>query len=83
MRITYRTLAAAIQQMTAEQQDCDVTYEDYEGECRAVTLRICGENHDSLDDYHPVLMEFEEDEEGPVVRYTMQQLCDANEIAIL
>lgn len=56
MRISYRTLAALIGMMTEEQKDSDVTVEDAgQKECFAAELRICGENHDSLDHGHPVI----------------------------
>lgn len=56
MRITYRTLANLIQRMTPEQLDSDLTVEISEmGECFHAELRICGDNHDSLDPEHPVI----------------------------
>ena len=56
MRITYRTLAQLIEKMSDEQKDCDVTVEDgIENECYHAELRISAENHDSLDDNHPVI----------------------------
>ena len=56
MRITYRTLAKLIDQMSEEQKDSDLTIEDcIQQECFAATLRIAGENHDSLEDGHPVI----------------------------
>ena len=58
MRITYRTLASLIGKMNPEQLDSDVTIELYDGEgaeCYAAHLLICNNNHDSLDDGHPVI----------------------------
>lgn len=58
IRITYRTLAKLIDRMSDEQKDCDVTAEVFDGEnteCFAASLRICNDDHDSLDDHHPVL----------------------------
>lgn len=66
MRITYRTLAALIGRMDDEQKDSDVTMElvtEQGSECYPAELRICGENHDSLDDGHPVLMEIDPETE--------------------
>lgn len=57
-QITYRTLAGLIACMTDEQKDTYVTVEIYDGqdtECFSGKLLICGDNHDSLDDYHPVI----------------------------
>jgi hypothetical protein len=54
MRITYRTLNALIDKMSDEQKDSDVTVE-FDDECFAAHLRICGNEHDSLDPDHPVL----------------------------
>tara|TARA_Y100001973_G_scaffold95555_1_gene149107 strand:+ start:213 stop:386 length:174 start_codon:yes stop_codon:yes gene_type:complete len=54
--MTYRELIEQLENLTKEQLDCIVTVEDaYENECRAAELRICGDNHDSLDDNHPVI----------------------------
>ena len=58
MRITYRTLAILIGKMNPEQLDSDVTIELYDGEsaeCYAAHLLVCNENHDSLDNGHPVI----------------------------
>jgi len=42
--------------LTDEQLECTVTVEDaYENECRAAELRISTDNHDSLDEDHPVI----------------------------
>lgn len=44
--------------MNDDQKDSDVTAEIFDGEnteCFAAELRIAGENHDSLDEGHPVL----------------------------
>ena len=54
--MTYGELLAELKKLGPVQLDMTVTVEDaYEDECRAAELRICGENHDSLDDYHPVI----------------------------
>jgi len=56
MRITYRTLAALINKMSEIQKDTDVTVEiETENECYAAELRICDDEHDSLDENHPVI----------------------------
>lgn len=58
MRITYRTLWTLIGLMNKQQLDSDVTVEIFNGEgreCFCAELRICGSNHESLDDGHPVL----------------------------
>ena len=56
MKITYRTLAKLIERMSEYQKDADVTIELSEySECYPASLRICGENHDSLNDSHPVI----------------------------
>jgi len=56
MRITYRTLAKLIDKMSDEQKDSDVTVEiETENECYAAGLRISGEDHDSLDENHPII----------------------------
>jgi hypothetical protein len=61
MRITYRTLAKLIDKMSDEQKDSDVTVEiQMDDECYAAELRICDDNHDSLDEDHPVLFVPEE-----------------------
>ena len=54
--MTYRDLIKQLEKLTDEQLDCTMTVEDaYETECRAAELRICDDNHDSLDDNHPVI----------------------------
>ena len=54
--MTYRQLIEQLQKLTEEQLDCSVTVEDaYETECRAAELRISTDNHDSLDEDHPVI----------------------------
>jgi len=59
MKLTYRQLAQIIQnKMTPEQQECDVTAEIFDGdstECFPAEIRICNDEHDSLDDGHPVI----------------------------
>ena len=58
--LTYHELAHAIQdEFTSEQKYATVTVEVFEqgqgSECYAAELRICCNQHDSLDDGHPVL----------------------------
>ena len=54
--MTYRELIKQLGQLTDEQLECTVTVEDgYETECRAAELRISTDNHDSLDEDHPVI----------------------------
>jgi hypothetical protein len=55
--ITYRELARIInEEFTEEQKDSDLTVEDsIEQECYSAELRICDNNHDSLEDGHPVI----------------------------
>jgi len=54
--MTYRQLIDQLEKLAEEQLDCVVTVEDpHEDECRAAELRICGDNHDSLDDNYPVI----------------------------
>lgn len=58
MRITYRTLQAILSNLSEEQLDSDVTVELFDGEsteCFPAHLRICGSNHDTLDENHPVI----------------------------
>lgn len=56
MRITYRQLRTMLNALTEEQLDCDVTVEDeYEEECYAAEFKICGSEHDSLEENHPVI----------------------------
>lgn len=59
MRITYRTLAALILQMSDKQLDCDVTVEipdEFDCECYPAELRIADRTHEGgLDDGHPVI----------------------------
>lgn len=53
--MTYRQLAEALQLLTFEQLDSDVTVEaSYEEECYPAVFRICNDNHDSLKTGHPV-----------------------------
>lgn len=59
-RLTYRQLHFLIGQFSEEQLAMDVTVEDKYGEddnseCFAAELRICSNDHSSLDDFHPVL----------------------------
>lgn len=53
---TYRELGEAIACMNDEQLDSTITVEDAdEDECWAAELRIAGEEHDSLDENHPII----------------------------
>lgn len=53
---TYRDLLEKLQNLTEEQLDMTVTVEDnYENKCYPAQFDICGENHDSLDNDHPVI----------------------------
>jgi hypothetical protein len=55
-RLTYRQLLEKLKCFSDEQLDSDVTVEDpFDNECYAGELKICGEDHDSLDDFHPVI----------------------------
>lgn len=55
-RLTYAALRDLINQMSDDQLAMDVTVEDAdEDECYAAELRICGHEHDSLDEFHPVI----------------------------
>ena len=52
----YHELLNELKKLSEEQLKMDVTVEDaYEEECYPAELRVCGENHDSLDDGHPVI----------------------------
>jgi len=58
--MTYKELLTTLEQLTPEQLACTLTVEggQYgcpENECIAAELRVCGPNHDSLDDWHPVI----------------------------
>lgn len=56
MRITYRQLQKMLNALTDEQLNMDVTVEcSIENECHAADLRICGKEHDSLEENHPVI----------------------------
>ena len=57
MRMTYRQMVQIMNEVfTEDQWESDVTVEDgIEEECYAAELRICGDNHDSLDEDHPVI----------------------------
>ena len=66
-RITWRQLGSLIAQMNEYQKDMDVTAEVFDGqdtECFAGTLRICGNEHDSLEDGHPVIYVDQTDDIG-------------------
>lgn len=54
--MTYRQLMEEISRMTDEQKDAQVTVEDsFEEECYSAELRICGPEHQTLDDGYPVI----------------------------
>jgi hypothetical protein len=58
--MTYLELFEEIKKFDDYQLNATVTVESgqyglAENECIAAELRICGENHDSLDDGHPVI----------------------------
>lgn len=54
--MTYRDLLIKLQEMTNEQLDSTLTVEDGSAnECYRGELRICGTEHDSLDENHPVI----------------------------
>jgi hypothetical protein len=54
--MTYRELLERLSSLSDEQLNCNVTVEDpYEDECFPAELRICGEDHSSLDEDHPVI----------------------------
>jgi hypothetical protein len=56
VKMTYKELLNELQKLTEEQLSCTITVEDaHEEECHPAELRVCGENHDSLDDGHPVI----------------------------
>jgi len=55
-KMSYRQLLNQLQQMTDEQLDCDVTVEDTaENECYPASIYFAGEEHDSLDENHPII----------------------------
>lgn len=59
MKITYRTLGILIGMLNDAQLDSDVTVEIFDGqdiECFLAEFKICGKDHDCLDDRHPVLL---------------------------
>ena len=54
--MTYKELLNELQKLTEEQLSCTITVEDAEwGEFYPAELRVCGENHDILEDGHPVI----------------------------
>lgn len=54
--MTYRQLLSKMLTFTKEQLDSDVTIEmGIFNECFAANLRICGSEHESLDENHPVI----------------------------
>lgn len=57
-KLTYEKLAELISYMTDEQRQKNVTVEIFDGEsmeCFQADLMICGEEHDLLDEDHPVI----------------------------
>jgi len=54
--MTYRELLDKLYELDSLQLEMDVTIEDpYEDECFPAELRICGPEHDKLDENHPVI----------------------------
>jgi hypothetical protein len=54
--MTYRELRKALEDLTEDQLNCDVTVEAaLSDECSPAELRTCGEDHDILDEDHPVI----------------------------
>lgn len=54
--MTYRKLREALNDLTEEQLDCDVTVEAaLSDECSSAEFRVCDEEHDILDEDHPVI----------------------------
>jgi hypothetical protein len=54
--MTYRELLERLSGLSDEQLNCTVTVEDAcQDECCPAELRICGEDHGSLDEDHPVI----------------------------
>jgi len=58
--MTYRQLFEELKNFDSYQLECDITVEGGQygcepNECHAAELRICGDQHDSLDDGHPVI----------------------------
>lgn len=52
----YRELQAAMATWTDEQLDSDITIEvSWDNECYPAELRIADEEHDSLDENHPII----------------------------
>lgn len=53
---TYRDLLDHLKELSPEQLDCDITVElGPEDECFPATLRICGSDHELLNEDHPVI----------------------------
>ncbi len=56
MSQTYNDLLLALQELTVQLLECDVTVEDCLGnECHQAELRVCGSAHEILDENHPVI----------------------------
>lgn len=52
----YRDLLEKLYDMNSQQLACDITVEiAWENECYPAELRIAGEEHDSLDNDHPII----------------------------
>jgi len=54
--MTYRELIEQLEKLTEEQLECTVTVDSLERrECYPALLAITGNDHDSLDEDHPIL----------------------------
>lgn len=54
--MTYKELLKRLSTLTPEQLNCDVTVElEVQDECYPAELRICGPDHELLDEDHPVI----------------------------
>ena len=54
--MTYRELIEQLEKLTDEQLDCTVTVDSLDRrECYPAGLAITGNDHDSLDEDHPIL----------------------------
>lgn len=59
---TWEKLGAAIALMSPEQRQTNLAIElELADECYSAQFRICGENHEILDDGHPVIFAIEDE----------------------